>query len=111
LQVIVGEPFTSLRLQWGDIHRGNIAQRAWGLTFYYIPLSYQLVQITLLAIGILSTSKGKRSLLLGIIVLIMILGLTMTFTRSAILGISIGILVMFFYIKPKSGKLNRKNCK
>ena len=79
-------------------------ERITGLAYYNIPLSYQLASVIPLAFAIATAviQSRKERFYLWISLSIMMLALLFTLTRSAIIGSTIGIILILFLLLRKS---------
>jgi len=102
LQAIVGEPFYQLRnfLQKDIYSASPDVNRVCGLSYYYIPFSYDMLSVIFLPIGILVAHnkrlKNKERLFWLVTSFLMLAGILFSFTRSAIFGFVVSLLILFF---------------
>lgn len=100
LQIFVGEPFYSIRKIFvsADFPITYMQSgRAAGLTFYYIPFSYQMLSVLLVSSIILAVTKFtsmKERLFIIFVNVILFTGLLLSYTRSAMFAFCIALIFM-----------------
>ena len=100
LQIFVGEPFYSIRKIFvsADLPITYMQSgRAAGLTFYYIPFSYQMLSVLLVSSSIIAVIKFtsiKERLFIILVNVILFTGLLLSYTRSAMFAFCIALVFM-----------------
>ena len=97
-QYFVGEPFISLWLQTGGLEKmmpallgGQIA----GLAAFSVPLAYQISATIPLLFGLLiSRSPSRAKKIMWVILIILIIGLMLTGSRSSFIGVPLGLIAI-----------------
>ncbi len=76
--------------------------RACGLAYYYITFSYHLVAIfPLILISFFNSKKLKKKVCLVLYFIVIILAISASATRSAFIGLLIGIIYLFLKVEKK----------